>query len=482
MPKNILIPYRGDLVNARLGFKAQKKKNLRKFKRDLLKVWDLSSRAFLWNNSQGYINDKLRDILGIEKNFMGNSGKGLYGFGVELKPSADINKILALDNDQKDFLRNKCLAIFNKYGKTIKTSYKGGGYDFATFKDDGTETEYDGAEDEELASILYDRMVMYMINNDSHDTTDNWSDLYTTADFFDGDIRSKLQSYKTTFTNADIIRMVNDRLFKQRTYKTIGGTGFLKSNVAYASGIDMVLFNELLDNGSTDNVDGRYWQWNGSAYTLKIDDVKALDENEFMIFIQTHLGTFDVRPKKKWYQSGFWGVVFLVIIVVVAVLTQQYQLFGVIGASLGTALVVAGMVASISGALIGNKILMMGGQIVSLVGGGISVAESIMAEQVAIEAYTQQMITAGVDNVAMQQAINVMADEFLLNTALGVGKFAMSIYTTLTNLQGETVTDLGEKITPAEKINEIYVADDMSWDYVQRFLPDFIIANSLRLM
>ena len=479
MPKNILIPYRGDLVTARQGFKAQKKKNLRKFKRDLLKVWDLSSKAYLWNGGT-YLNDKLRDILGIEKNFMKDSS-GLKAFGVKLKPSADINKVLSLDDDQKDYLRNKCIAIFNKYGKTVKTSYKGGGYDFATYKD-GIETEYDGAEDEELAAILYDRMVMYMINNDSHDTVDNWSDLYTTADFFDGDIRSKLQSYKTTFTNTDILRMVNDRLFKQRAYKTIGGTGFFKGQVLNANGIDMVLFNELLDGGITDNVDGRYWQWNGSAYTLKIDDIKALDENEFMIFIQTHLGTFDERPKKKWYQSGFWGVIFAIVIIVVAVITQQYELLGLAGVGLGATLVVAGMIISITGALIGNQVMITAGQIVSLIGGGISLAESIMAEQVAIEAYTQQMITAGVDNVAMQQAINVMADEFLLNTALGVGKFAMSTYTTITNLQGETVTDLGEKVTPAEKINEIYVADDMSWDYVQRFLPDFIIANSLRLM
>jgi hypothetical protein len=479
MAKSILIPYRGDLVTARLGYKAKKKQALRKFKRDLLKVWDLSSKAYLWNGGT-YINDKLRDILGIEKNFMEGSS-GLKAFGVELKPAADVNKVLALDNEQKDFLRNKCVSIFNKYGKTIKTSYKGSGYDFATFKD-GIETEYDGAEDEELAAILYDRMVMYMINNDSHDTTDNWKDLYTTADFFNGDIRSKLQSYRTTFTSADIIRMVDDRLFTKRTYRTIGGTGFLKGQVVDASGIDMVLFNELLDNGSTDNVDGRYWQWNGSSYSLKIDDVKALDENEFMIFIQTHLGTFDERPKKKWYQKGFWGIVFAVVIVVIAVITQQYELFGLVGVGLGATLVVAGMIISITGALIGNQVMMTAGQIVSLVGGGISLTETFLAQQAAVETYTQQMVTAGVEKTAMQQAINVMVEDLTLDTALGVGKFAMSSYSTLSNLQGETVVDLGEKVTPAEKINEIYVADDMSWDYVQRFMPDFIIANSLRIM
>lgn len=481
MAKNILIPYRGDLVTARLGFKAKKKQTLRKFKRDLLKVWNLSSRAFLWGDSQGYINDKLRDILGIKKNFM-QGNKGLQGFGVELKPAADIEKVLALDDEQKDFLRSKCLAIFNKYGHTIKTSYKNGAYNFATFKADGTETEYDGQEDEELASILYNRMVMYMINNDSYDTTDDWNNLYSSTDFFDGDIRSKLQSYKATFTDADITRMVNDRLFKRRTYNTIGGSGFFSSVLAKASGIDMILFNELLDNGTTDNVNGRFWAWNGSAYSLRVDAVKDLPEDEFLIFIQTHLGTFDVRPKKKWYQSGFWGVVFIVVIVAIAILTQQYELFGIIGAGLGATLVVAGMIISITGALIGNKVMVVGGQIVSLVGGGMNLFEGYFVQEAAIEEYTQQMVIAGVEKTAMQQAINILVDDLTLNTALGVGKFALSTYTTINNLQGETVTNLGEKVTPAEKINEVYVADDMSWDYVQRFLPDFIIANSLRIM
>ncbi len=477
MAKNILIPYRGDLVNARLGFKAQKKKNLRKFKRDLLKLWDLRSPGTLWGVDEGYVNDKLRELLGIEKNFMPEDS-GLYYFGVELKPSADVDKILALSDNQKDFLRQKCVAIFSKYGHTVQTKYKDGAFEFRTFLADGTETQFDGEEDEELASILYDRAVMYMVGNDSSDTVDNWNDHYEEEDFFNNDIRSKLTSFKYTFTSSDILKVINDRLFTKRTYRTIGGTGFFKKTIT-ANGIDMVLFNELLDNGTSDNVDGRYWSWNGSNYDLKVDDVKALPEDEFMIFIQTHLGTFQVAPKKKWYQKGFWGVVFAIVIVVAAVLTQQYWLIGV---GLGATLVVAGMIISITGALIGNKVMMTAGQIVSLVGGGISVAESIMVEQAAMQTYTQQMVNSGVDQVAMNQALNVMADDFLLNTAIGVGKFAMSTYTTLTNLQGETVTDLGENITPAEKINEIYVADDMSWDYVQRFLPDFIIANTLRIM
>lgn len=481
MAKNILIPYRGDLVTARLGFKAKKKQTLRKFKRDLLKVWNLTSPGTLWGVDEGYVNDGLRKILGIEKDFMPDDCE-LYYFGVELKPAADVEKVLALDDEQKDFLRSKCLAIFNKYGHTIKTSYKNGAYNFATFKADGTETEYDGQEDEELASILYNRMVMYMINNDSYDTTDDWNNLYSSTDFFDGDIRSKLQSYKATFTDADITRMVNDRLFKRRTYNTIGGSGFFSSVLAEASGIDMILFNELLDNGTTDNVNGRFWAWNGSAYSLRVDAVKDLPEDEFLIFIQTHLGTFDVRPKKKWYQSGFWGVVFIVVIVAIAILTQQYELFGIIGAGLGATLVVAGMIISITGALIGNQTMIVGGQIVSLVGGGINIANSIISNQATIEAAKQLAINAGADNVAVQAIVNGVIDDMLLDTMTGVAKFGLSTYTSISNLQGETVTELGESVTPAEKINEVYVADDTSWDYVQRFLPDFIIANSLRLM
>ena len=478
MAKNILIPYRGDLVTARHGFKANRKEKLRRFKRHLLREWNMSGRLYLWTDGSGYVNDKARELLGIEKDFMKNSS-GLTGFGVELKPSADVNKILALSENDKDFLRNKCMAIFNKYGYTVKTSYKDGAFDFQTFSSDGTETEFLGQADEELASILYDRVVSYMINNDSTDTLDSWESIYGDADFFNGDARSKLKSFKYTFKSSELIKIINDRLFTKRTYKTIGGTGFFKRE-STALGIDMILFNELLDNGTTDNVNGEYWSWNGSKYELRVDNITALDEEEFLIFIQTHLGTFQDTPPKKWYQKGFFGVVFAVIIIAIAIYTWNIGLFA---AGLGATLVVAGMIISITGALLGNEVLMTAGQIVSLVGGGISVAEAIMAEQVAMEAFTQQMVSAGVEQSAMQQAIKIMADDLLLNTALGVGKFAMSTYTTITNLKGETlVEDLGEKATPAEKINEIYVTDDVSWDFVQRFLPDFIIANSLRLM
>lgn len=478
MANSVLIPYRGDLTTARLNFKNAKKQQLKKFKRDLLKVWDLSDRVLLWSNQQGYLNDKVRKLFGIEKNFMKKPGK-LYGFGLVLKASANVDKVIALSEEQKDYLRGKCLAIFNKYGHTVKSKYVDGAFEFQTFKD-GIETEFDGQEDEELAGILYDRITMYMVNNDSSDTIDNWSNYYENeTDFFNSSMASKLKSFTYTFTNAQILKMVNDRLFTKRNYTSLNTNRF--SSVV--KGVDTVLFNELLDNGSTDNVDGRYWTWDGTQYNLNINAVANLPAEEFMIFIQTHIGTFYSKPKKKWYQSGVFGVIFIVLVVAVAILTQQYWLIGV---SIGTTLVVAGMIISITGALIGNKVMVVGGQIVGLVGGGMNLVNALSADIARMEAADALMAKAtevGADNVAIQKIANDVITDMMIDSALGVGNFALSSYTTINNLLGDTTLDTQTTTQlPEDKINEIYVADDMSWDYVQRFLPDFFMANALRII
>lgn len=473
----VLLPYRGDLVTARSGYKASKKQTLRKFKRKLLQEWNLSGRLYLWNSS-GYVNDEAREILGIEENFL-TSTEGITGFGVELKASADVAKVLALSDEQKDYLVHKCISIFNKYGKTVKTTYSDGGYDFATFKD-GIETEFDGEEDEELASVLYDRIVMYMIDNDSTDTLDLWSDVYENqVDYFNGGVQSKLKAYTYTFTNSDITNMVVDRLFTKRTYSTLATKVFNEKTVVNAVGIDMDLFNELLDNGDTDSVDTRYWTWTGTSYSLNIDVVRELDEEEFMIFIQTHLGTFYDKKKKKWYQKGVFGIIFAIIIIVIAVLSQQYWLIGV---GLGTVLVVAGMIISLTGALLGNEVMMVAGQVVSLVGGGINFGEALLAEQAATEAAKSELVRWGASEATVQAATQSLTNEFLLNTMIGTAKFALNTYSSISSMTASEVTDLGETITPAEKINEVYVADDISWDFVQRYMPDYIIASTMKVM
>lgn len=484
----VLIPYRGDLVSARLNYKREKKRVARKFKRKLLDIWDLN-RTPLWWNGGGYVNDKLRKLLGIEKDFLkGQDTSGITAFGIELKPTADINKILSLSVEQKDYLKDKAISIFTKYGKKISIAFESkSSYDYRIFKVATTETETLDFEsvDEELAVMLYSRMVMYMVDNDSTDTIDDWVEVNpTSVDFWNGNVQSSLKYYTYTLKNEDIEKMVNDRLFTKRNYKVLGKSEDIRT---YANTIDLDLFNELLDDNLETVIERpALWFRKNGTYTLNIAAVRELDAEEFLIFIQTHLTTWYDKKKKKWYQKGFFGFIVVVVAIVVAVLTANpASAMYIIGASLGTALVIAGIVLSVAGALLGNQVMMMGGQLVSLAGGGMNAYNAIAAEQTAIETYTQQMIDAGVDKVAMQQAINILQDDFLLKTALmETGKFGLKAFSTMNSLFPDDIISeaASSSITPAEKINEIYIAEDSEWDFVNQFMPDFIIANSLRLM
>lgn len=481
----VLIPYRGDLVSARLNFKREKKRVARKFKRKLLELWDLN-RTPLWWDGGGYVNDKLRKLLGIEKDFLkGQDTSGITAFGIELKPTADINKILSLSIEQKDYLKDKAISIFTKYGKKISIAFESkSSYDYRIFKVATTETETLEFEsvDEELAVMLYSRMVMYMVDNDSTDTIDTWAEVNpTSVDFWNGNVQSSLKYYTYTLKNEDIEKMVNDRLFTKRNYKVLGKSEDIRT---YANTIDLDLFNELLDDNLETVIERpALWFRNNGTYTLNIAAVRELDAEEFLIFIQTHLTTYYDKKKKKWYQKGFFGFIVVVVVVVIAILTQQYWLIGV---SLGTALVVAGIVLSIGGALLGNEVMMMGGQIVSLVGSGINAYNNIALEQAAAESAKATLQAQGLTGPALTKALNNVAEnELLKTTLLEGGKFAFKAYSTFTNIFG--VNDIAEDInnssvTPSEKINEIYIAEDSEWDFVNQFMPEFIIASTMKIM
>jgi len=481
----VLIPYRGDLVSARLNFKREKKRVARKFKRKLLDLWDLN-RTPLWWDGGGYVNDKLRKLLGIEKDFLkGQDTSGITAFGIELKPTADINKILSLSVEQKDYLKDKAISIFSKYGKKISIPFETkSSYDYRIFKVATTETETLEFEsvDEELAVMLYSRMVMYMVDNDSTDTIDTWAEVNpTSVDFWNGNVQSSLKYYTYTLTNADIEKMVNDRLFTKRNYKVLGKSEDIRT---YANTIDLDLFNELLDDNLETVIERpALWFRNNGTYTLNIAAVRELDAEEFLIFIQTHITTYYDKKEKKWYQEGFFGFIVVVVVVVIAVLTQQYWLIGV---SLGTALVVAGIVLSIGGALLGNEVMMMGGQLVSLVGGGINAYNNIALEQAAAESAKATLQAQGLTGPALTKALNNVAEnELLKTTLLEGGKFAFKAYSTFTNIFG--VNDIAEDInnssaTPSEKMNEIYIAEDSEWDFVNQFMPEFIIASTMKIM
>ena len=481
----VLIPYRGDLVSARLNYKREKKRVARKFKRKLLDIWDLN-RTPLWWNGGGYVNDKLRKLLGIEKDFLkGQDTSGITAFGIELKPTADINKILSLSVEQKDYLKDKAISIFTKYGKKISIAFESkSSYDYRIFKVAATETETLDFEsvDEELAVMLYSRMVMYMVDNDSTDTIDDWVEVNpTSVDFWNGNVQSSLKYYTYTLKNADIEKMVNDRLFTKRNYKILGKSEDIRT---YANTIDLDLFNELLDDNLETVIERpNLWNKSNGTYTLNIAAVRELDAEEFLIFIQTHLTTYYDKKKKKWYQKGFFGFIVVVVAIVVAVLTQQYWLIGV---SLGTALVVAGIVLSIGGALLGNEVMMMGGQIVSLVGGGINAFNEIALQQAAAESAKATLMQQGLTGPALTQAVNEVASQELLKTTLlEGGKFAFKAYSTFSNIFGRE--DIAEElannsITPSEKMNEIYIAEDSEWDFVNQFMPEFIIASTMKIM
>jgi len=227
----VLISYRGDRTSARQAYRKMERKALKRWKINLLKVWNLNP-VTLWQGR--YVNDDVREAIGIEENFL-ESTKDLKWFGVKLTPKVSTSAVLSLSEDDKDILRDKCIAVFRKYGKKIEVAYSSSNaYDYKIYKktteiisstdtqEEKTittyiETDFEGEKDEELALRLYSRLVMYMIDNDSTDTEDKWSDIHPgDVDFFGGDVRSKLKYFTYEFNEEDILKVINDRLFVKK--------------------------------------------------------------------------------------------------------------------------------------------------------------------------------------------------------------------------------------------------------------------------
>lgn len=472
---NVLIPYRGDLVSARQGFRAAKKIKDRRFKRKLLALWNLEGKLYLFNNGS-YRNKEVAKLFGLKPKFLGDT-RGLAGFGVKLRTTSISYTSAQAKLTHQMQLTNKCLEIFAKYGTTIKVAFGDKDrYDYQIFKNN-IESSFDNASDEEIANLLYSRLVMYMVDNDSTDTIDTWNEINPSeVDFFNGDARSNLKYFTYTFSDEDLRKVINDRLFTQRKYRILG---MENKPDTYIVGNDAELFDALIELPDIPDQPTTLYGY---------EAIRNLPADEFVAFIQNNIKTFtqQEKVKKKWYQKGIAGVIFIIIIIVVAVLTNQYWLIPAgIGVGIGTVLVVAGIIISLTGALIGNKVMIIGGQIVSLIGGGINIYEAFMAEQAAIEVYTAQMVEAGVEDVAMQEALTILADDLVLNTALGVGKFAYSAYGVYNNIAESLVkveTEMSYPCTPAEKLNEIYIAEDMSWDFVNQFMPQFVMASTMKIM
>jgi hypothetical protein len=332
-----------------------------------------------------------------------------------------------------------------------------------------------------------------MIDNDSTDTNDSWTDnnpndydywtsfdktvtdSYGNTKSIDG--RSKLKYFKYTFSNEDILKVVNDRLFTKRNYTTLQNDESLT-----VSTIDKELFNELLDNGEVDTltVNSTYWNWNSDneVYEINYEAVKDLDPQEFLIFIQTHLTTFH-KVKKKWYQSGLFGFIMIVVVVIIAVWTQQYQLLGTL--TIGETLMYAGLILSISGALLGNEVMMIGGQIISIVGATMTLATTIAKEEALLASSIKELTQAGLSGTTLQTAIAAIESEFLLNNMLMLGKFALNTFDTLSGIMGES-ENITPIQTPEESMSTIFIAENQSWEGINKMFPEYVLASTIKSM
>ena len=90
----------------------------------------------------------------------------------------------------------------------------------------------------------------------------------------------------------------------------------------------------------------------------------------------------------------------------------------------------------------------------------------------------------GESGIAMLQKLNQIAAEELLKTTLQeTGKFAFKVYSTMNSMATKDILeDTSSSITPSEKMNEIYIAEDSEWDFVNQFMPEFIIASTMKIM
>lgn len=503
MKYNNIVVYRGDLATARLNYKKLKRNGLRRFKKRLLKYWDISQDLALWDYGQ-YQNDKARKALGIEKNFL-ESTKNLLYFGVRLKPEVNADAVINLSEENKDYLRDKCLDIFNKYGKVIKTAYYDStSYDYKTFKEVEieptleqeldpeyetqyvkVETDFENAEDEELAYLLYNRLVMYMIDNDSTDTEDKWSDnnpndfdywtsFETTKQVYTGDYnyitvsedaRSKLKYFTYTFTEEDILKVINDRLFVKRNYLVVKNE---EEGNTYKSTIDTTLIQELLDNGVVDNIiiDKTLWSWAGESYSLNVEAVKALPAEEFFLFIQAHLDTYS-KGKTRWYQKGAFGALVVLAAIVVAYFTGQWQLVAI--------------AVSVTGAVIGNKVMMIGGAMMSVAGSMQGMGTEVAAENAALSQSTRELARAGFSQAVLEAATQELAVNALLANASTIGNGMLDIFTTMSSLM-PTDQIMPKAETPEEALGVIYIAENEYWDFIEQMMPEAKIKNALQVI
>jgi|GEM_PF-2417911 len=547
----IHIPYRGDLVSARLSFKQEKRRALRKFKRNFINLYEQyrkSKGVLLWSNDV-YVHDDFRKLLGLEERFFdktAGSGTTCTGFWVNLTPSIDKERVKNLSLENKKLFYKRAFRVFNNYGKRIEITYREktrkeleddegniikDEYDnrykihsYKVFQENETkefiETSLDGKD--KLATPLYYRMCEHIIYNNISQLFDTKEIEISKTEIVENEKGNKKQKTiiekynvaKVDVTYEDIRQLIEDKLFKKRDYKAYSG---IKKRVKSlrVNTFDEELYKHFIEQGFKAGLINKNL-WKKGKYVVSDDGgsieeeywyldweaVKKLDEEAFLIFVQTNIGsTIDV--KKHWTQRVGFKVLIIVVIIVISVLTwgagtaalaSATTIAGTIGA-IGLIITAIGLMIVAMGMVTGNQLLLKVGQTLMLVGSVMSLGA--MTWTSLFEEATQEIITQGVAQGTAQQVAQKVAEDTLLDQMLGVASQtigqaysyispliqAYSIYEQFQNIFNQKKAEapnLNE--TPEESLKTIYMAENDYWDFINKQFPEYIIPATLKIL
>jgi len=542
MGKQQIIPYRGDFASARLGFKQQKRKALRKFKRKFLNLYEKYCEAkgvILWSHDK-YVHDDFRKLLGLEPNFFDETaGNGVTctGFWVKLTPSINAESAMNLSLENKKLFYKRAFRVFNKYGKRIEINYRviQGSiqydedgeiidikyeYNYKVFKYDDEKKEYIetsfdqqekdeiSAKDLSLAMALYSRMVSDMIykNIDERRLSIN-HDVFSNHLIYNPDMKKEeyiydklrrkylrqtkqTRSYKTIkqdLNDEDVKNLIDDRLFRKRKYKAKGIFKKIDS-------VDSELYRHFIEQGFKAGLINKNLWYGGN---LNWEAVKKLDEEAFLIFVQTNLGS-SVDVKKKWMQRGLGQIFVIVVAVVLAYFGQSWLSEGLI--SLATAFTIWGIALILLGIATASSMLIEIGQFFILIGSILSLAGATGWFSTAVEEAVSEAVKQGVARGVAQRIVEKIAEETLLDQMLGVASQtfsyigqaysfispfvqAYSIYEQIQSIFNQKMAEAPKpNETPEEAIRSVFMAENDYWDYINKHFPEYVIPATLKVM
>jgi len=545
MKKQQIIPYRGDLVSIRLALKAQKQRSLRKFKRNLLKVWDLSPKNVYYKGNYGHTD--ILKALGLSPTFLNEhpNQKDIKGLVILLSPSASPSQIKNLSDEEKKLFYKRAFRIFNKYGTKLHIAYKvvetkekvydGGDGDgpstitrrsteiyYRTFDYDSNTKQYNETffeeADKELANILYYRIALRLLQKSEVMDLGEIEEFKNTRfkDFPDSVVYKYTKKLKEssrwkdkeslTATDYELIKVGDAFTYKSIQVKHEDIQELIKQELFTGNGSNIDLYRAFINSGFNSSlINKNLWTKiqnkgimgtiRGPEYILNIEAVKKLDPEAFFIFIQTSLST-SVDPVKKWWQRGPWPTVTIVIGMVVIVLSLGSD-WGIgwtlIGIGMGLALIGIGME---------DIQIIKVGRITMLVGSVINLTKPMLNTFLAdvVEETAKEAVRQGVARGVAQRIAEKIAEETLLNQMLGVASQTLSyigqaytyispfvqayrVYEQFQNIFNQKMAEAPNlNETPEEATRSIFMAENDYWDFINKQFPEYIIPATLKVM